>query len=656
MLSESVARTLFGSLDPTGQTIDIQGQTYAIDGVFRDFPATSHFRPSMLISFETLIQERPGVVNHMGNNFFHTYLLLAPEASREAVEAKFPAAIEAVAGPEVASRIGFRLQPMTDIHLRSHMDGELEVNGSVEALWILGAIGLFILILAVVNFINLATARSSRRAREVGVRKAVGAHRSQVVSQFLGETLVLSFLALIVALLLVVLGASTFEQLSGRALDLTLLLNPGILATLAGFTVVVGLISGFYPAVVLSRYRPSDVLKGAGTMSGSTGSMLFRRGLVVFQFSVSIVLIIGTLIVSRQLDFLQSRPLGFDKEQVLVTRLGTPEARRAGPTIMETFDRTSGVVGVSASSTLLGNGAGGVLMMPQGIERGEDGVSMGMMHVDHAFVDLLDVPLIAGRTFDEDRPTDQDEAFLINRQAARRMGWTPDEAVDKSMIWPSSLDGSTPNVMEGRIIGVLEDFHFASLHSTVEPLAVVLADGSPSFVLTRIAGTNITSTMIELEQAWTSALPGSVFDSFFLDDHFNSLYESEARSARLFRWFATLAMILAGLGLLGLASYTTARRVREIGIRKVMGASTGSILRLLVSEFAVLVAIAFVVASPIAWQKCSGWLANFPYHVTPDVWVFLAAGLMAGLLTVLCVGYHSIRAAWSDPIESIRYE
>lgn len=656
MVSESAADRLFGGRDVVGRSVTVQGEEYIVDGVYADFPATSHFRPAALLSFETMIQQRPDVVNHMGNSWFHTYLLLAPGASKEAVDAKIPGAIEAVAGPEVASRLGFHMQPMLDIHLHSHMEYELEVNGSVQTLFILGLIALFILILAVVNFINLSTARSSRRAREVGVRKAVGAHRTQVVSQFLGETMVLSLLSLVFALLLVSTFSSVFAELSGRELNLMLLTEPLVLIGMLIFVILVGLAAGAYPALVLARFNPVQVLKGSAVTPGSAGNPLFRRGLVVFQFAISIILIIGTLIVDQQLTFLRSQPLGFDQEQMLVTRLRTPEMRRGGERLLTEFERVSGVSDVTATSTLLGNGAGGVLIMPEGVERGADGVTIAMMAVETNFVDVLDIDLLSGRNFDPDRPTDLENAYIINRQAAEWMGWSADEAVGRIITWPSSMDGSTPPVREGEVIGVINDFHFTSLHSSVEPLMIIPADGTPTYLMTKIGTSNVPGTMREIESAWRNVFPEDAFDSFFLDAHFDSLYAAEERSARLFRVFSFLALTLAGLGLLGLASHTTSRRVREIGIRKVMGASSAGILCMLLSEFVGLVIVSFLLAAPLAWYIMQSWLANFPYRVGTDVMVYGISALVVLLLTCATVAYHALRTAWSDPIESIRHE
>ena len=656
MLSESTAERLFGVRDVVGRTIAVQGEDYIVDGVFADFPGTSHFRPSVLLSFETLIQQRPDLVGHMGNNMFHTYLLLPPGVPKEAVDERIPAAIEAVAGPEVASKMGFYLQPLLDIHLHSHMEYELEINGSIETLFILGVIALFILVLAIVNFINLSTARSAQRAREVGVRKAVGAYRNQVVSQFLGETLVLSFLALVFSLLLVVLFAPVFSELSGRSLDLMLLANPWVILGMLAFVGLVGLCAGAYPAFVLARFNPVHVLKGSSVTPGSAGSPLFRRGLVVLQFTVSIVLIIGTLIVGRQLSFLRDQPLGFDQEQMLITRLRTPEMNRNGERLMSEFERVSGVSDVTASSYLLGSGAAGVLIVPDGSERGVDGVSINSIVVETDFVDVMDVDIISGRNFDSDRPLDLENAFLINSQAAQWLGWTPEEAIGKNILWPSSMDGSTPPVREGQVIGVIDNFHFTSLHSTVEPLMLLPAENTPSYIMTRIGTTSVFNTMHDLQEAWSRVFPEDSFESFFLDEHFDSLYAAEERSARLFRVFSILALTLAGLGLLGLASHTTSRRVREIGIRKVMGASSAGILRMLLTEFVGLVVISFIVAAPLAWYVMQGWLSNFPYRVATDPTVYLFAALLVVALTGVTVGYHALRAAWSNPIDAIRYE
>ena len=656
MLSESAAERLFGAREVVGRTIAVQGEDYIVDGVYADFPATSHFRPSVLLSFETLIQQRPDLVGHMGNNMFHTYLLLAPGVQKEVVDEKLPPVIESVAGPEVAAKMGFYMQPMLDIHLYSHMEYELEANGSVETLFVLGVIALFILILAVVNFINLSTARSAQRAREVGVRKAVGAYRNQVVSQFLGETLVLSFLALVLSLLLVTLFAPVFSELSGRSLELMLLANPFIVLGMLVFVGLVGIAAGAYPAFVLARFNPVHVLKGSNVTPGSAGSPLFRRGLVVLQFTVSIVLIIGTLIVGRQLSFLRDQPLGFDQEQMLITRLRTPEMKRNGERLKTEFERVSGVSDVTGSSYLLGSGAAGVLIVPEGSGRGVDGVTINSMNVETNFVDVMDVSMVSGRNFDPERPSDIDSAFLINSQAAQWLGWTPEEAIGKTIVWPSSMDGSTPPVREGQVIGVIDDFHFTSLHSTVEPLMLLPAGNTPTYVMTRIGTTSVFSTMHDLQEAWSRIFPEDSFESFFLDDHFDSLYVAEERSARLFRVFSILALTLAGLGLLGLASHTTSRRVREIGIRKVMGASSAGILRMLLTEFVGLVIISFLVAAPMAWYVMQGWLANFPYRVGTDPVVYLFAAFLVMALTGVTVGYHALRAAWSDPIEAIRHE
>jgi len=656
MISESTADRYFQSGDVVGRAITVQGKDYVVDGVFADFPQTSHFRPEVLLSFETLIQTRQDLVGHMGNNMFHTYLLLPPGVSKEAVDEQIPGAIEAVAGPEVASRMGFYMQPLLDIHLHSRMEYELEVNGSVETLFVLGVIALFILILAVVNFINLSTARSARRAREVGVRKAVGAHRNQVVSQFLGETLLLSFLALVLSLLLVLAFSPVFSELSGRVLDLGLLMHPLVILGMLTFVALVGLAAGSYPAFVLARFNPVHVLKGSSVTPGSAGSPLFRRGLVVLQFTVSIVLIIGTLIVGRQLSFLRDQPLGFDKEQMLVTRLRTPEMHAGGERLMTEFERISGVSAVTASGSLLGGQAPGVLVVPEGSERGVDGVTIAMLNVETDFVDVMDIDVLAGRDFDPDRQTDMDNAYLINQQAASWLGWTPDEALGKQIVWPSSMDGSTPPVREGQVIGVIDDFHFASLHSTVEPLLLIPADNTPTYVMTRIGANSVFTTMHDLEEAWTRVFPEDAFESFFLDAHFDSLYAAEERSARLFRVFSILALMLAGLGLLGLASHTTSRRVREIGIRKVMGASSAGILRMLLTEFVGLVAVSFLVAAPLAWYVMQGWLANFPYRVGTDPMVYILAAMVVMVLTASTVGYHALRAAWSDPVRAIRHE
>jgi len=293
---------------------------------------------------------------------------------------------------------------------------------------------------------------------------------------------------------------------------LMLLTEPLVLIGMLIFVILVGLAAGAYPALVLVRFNPVQVLKGSAVTPGSAGNPLFRRGLVVFQFAISIILIIGTLIVDQQLTFLRSQPLGFDQEQMLVTRLRTPEMRRGGERLLTEFERVSGVSDVTATSTLLGNGAGGVLIMPEGVERGADGVTIAMMAVETNFVDVLDIDLLSGRNFDPDRPTDLENAYIINRQAAEWMGWSADEAVGRIITWPSSMDGSTPPVREGEVIGVINDFHFTSLHSSVEPLMIIPADGTPTYLMTKIGTSNVPGTMREIESAWRNVFPENAFD------------------------------------------------------------------------------------------------------------------------------------------------
>ena len=537
LISESTARRMFNRIDLNGQNIEIDGSQYTIDGVYEDFPLNSHFRPSIIGSFATLEQTMAGTLAHPGNNFLYTYFLLESEGSEGAAEQKINTALETYVGPAIAAKLDFALQPLKSIHLKSHYEDELEPNGSMESLLIVSAIGLFILILAVVNFINLSTARSARRAREVGVRKAVGAHRRQIAGQFLSETVLLSYLALGAAAVLVYSFSNTFEVISGRELDLSLITQPAILALIIVFSGCVGMVAGLYPALVISSFRPVRVLKGGSQAASDTGSQLLKKGLVVLQFSISIVLIISTLLVGRQLTFMKSASLGFNSDQILVTRLRNDQARDAAKELIDRTRRDISVLGVTSASTLLGDGPGSILFIPEGIERGEDGIAMATMHVDFDFTSTMDIAVLSGRSFDSDRPADITESFVINAQAANRMGWSVEEAIGKQLIWPTTLDGSRPPARVGQIIGVVDDFNFTSLHHTVTPLVLALNEGRPRYIMTRIESSMIPATLARLRDSRSEIVQLSGLESFFLNDHFDRLYAAEERFGKMFRFF-----------------------------------------------------------------------------------------------------------------------
>ncbi|MDA1027886.1 MAG: ABC transporter permease [Bacteroidetes bacterium] len=656
MLSRTAALKFFNSVDITGQTLTVRGTEYAVDGVYEDFPLQSHFRPLMMGSFATLEQTIPETVQHLGNNLFFTYFLLKSPNALEEAQSKIPALIEQTAGPEIASKLAFSFQPLLDIHLYSHYVDELDVNSSVTSLVLISAIGFFILILAIVNFINLSTARSTRRAREVGVRKAIGAHRMQIAAQFIAETMMLSFLALGASLLMFWGVRPLFEEVTGRTLDVLLLRDPIILGAIALFTSLVGLAAGAYPAFVISSFVPTIVLKGSTSGRNEGGNQFLRKGLVVFQFSISVVLIISTMMVWRQLDYLRSKSLGIDSGQVLVTRLRNTTVREAAAALKSEFLQDASVSGVSATSSLLGNEGGTVLMVPEGTQNAEDGIIMNTMHADFDFVDLMGIQVLEGRSFDESQATDLEDAYLINERAAEKMGWTAQEAIGKEIIWPSSIDGSTPPVRVGTVIGVMKDFNFASLHTVVEPLVLIPSVAPPAYLMVKLSTTDLPATLSRLENTWETVVPKNSFDSFFLDDHFDQLYQSEERFGTMFAYFAVLAIVLACLGLLGLVSFTLDRRTREIGIRKTLGASSSSIIKMLTQEYALLIGISLVVAIPTAFLLMDRWLEGFPYRTDQSIAVFLTAALSIICISLVTIGFHAIRAASMDPVHALRHE
>ena len=640
VLSESMAEKYFGDEDPMGQVLRIENQfDLTVTGVMQDVPSNSHLQFDCVFPFK--LQEMGGRrLDQWGNNSFYTYVELAENADPRIVDEKIR---DYIKKHNQGSNTTLHLQAVRDIHLHSDFTADVSGHGDIKYVYIFSLVAMFVLIIACINFMNLTTARSSNRAKEVGMRKVTGAQRFDIIRQFLGESLLFVFAAFILALGLVLLLLPTFSNLSGKILSLNLGDNLDLLALLVGMAVVTGIVSGSYPALFLSSFQPVRVLKG-GIKSGPR-STLFRRVLVVLQFSLSIFLIIATVVIHKQLEYISNKKLGYDKEQILFARFGTNSAR-----FFEAFKREAqshpGVLGLSSTDQLpilMNNSTSDVKW------QGKDPNESILFHnagVGYDFLDVMHMKLVEGRNFSKEFPSDSKEAYIVNQAAAKIMG--EGSPVGKPFTqWENA----------GKVIGLVEDFHFKSLNTQVEPLVLRLRPAEAyGYLLVKIGGKNVSSNLKSVEEAWRKVAPQFPFESQFLDDAFDSMYRAEQRMGKLFNAFTSLAIFISCLGLLGLASFMAEQRTKEIGIRKVLGASAGNIVLLLSREFLLLVGIANVVAWPAAYYFMRQWLGNYAYYAGINLVIFAISGFLALVIALLTVSYQSLKAASANPVDSLRYE
>ena len=669
-LSKSRAEKYFSSPQlALGKTLVLENKDrWLVTAVFEDMPSNSHFQADLLLSMNGNEEVSNDPITWASNNNFQTYFLLRKGADPALFRKKFAElskeridiSVRQMLGttPEEFAQTGqyarFYLQNLTDIHLHSNLTAELSPNGSIKYVWIFSAIAAFILLIACINFMNLATARSAGRAREIGVRKALGGRRAALVGQFLGESLLITALAVGLALAFAALALPWYRSLTGRELALPLA-EPGFWLALAGGTVLVSLLAGSYPAFFLSAYDAVRVLKGE-VNSRAKGGKRFRSALVVFQFSISVSLIVATLLVYRQLQFIQQKKLGFDKNQVIIL----DDAYALGDKIYSLKDEMLRLPAVKNATV------SGFLPIPsnrndQGFSKvraidKDNTVSMQRWRVDNDYLATLGMEITAGRSFDPARVTDS-TAVIINETAARRFGFA-DPIGQKIYTLDSSFQpGKTrpEDYTELTVIGVVKDFHFESLHSNIRALCLQLGR-SQGLACFRFDSEEAGSVIATLEKNWKSLSPGQPFSYRFLDDAFDRMYRDERRVGKIAGIFSLLSVLISCLGLFGLAAFTTEQRTKEIGIRKVMGASVAGITRLLASDFLRLVLAAIVIATPVAWYAMKQWLGDFAYRAEISWWIFVLAGLGALVIAFLTVSFQSIRAALADPVKSLRNE
>lgn len=652
VITEEMARKYFGSEDPLGSTMCVEAAGQAADlkvtGVIESLPHNSHFHADFLGSFKTYeaIVGDDELQSWVSNNYA-TYLLIEENYDINGLKQQLNPFIDRHMGEEMSQRTQLVLQPLTAIHLHSHLDSEIESNSDIAYVYIFSVIAFFVLMIAAINFMNLSTARSSHRAKEVGLRKVVGANRSQLIQQFLSESLLTAFAGLAVSLILVKLFLPRFNQFINRELVLNLSDNMALIAGLIVVAVFVGIVSGLYPAVFLSGFQPALVLKGSKEQRRRKLSL--RTILVVFQFAISIVLIICVGVVTSQLKYIRNINLGFDEEQVVVLP-SSPQISSQLESVKTQLYENQNIINVSAAKRV----PSGRLLDSSGarIIRGEKSEPVNFMiallRVDQDYIPTFGMELAAGRNFSKEMPTDAAKAFILNETAAREIGWqSPQDAIGKEFGYGRQ---------EGQVIGIVKDFHFESIHHTIAPIVMVLSSHSLDQVAVRISPNDIPGTMAFLQSKWQEYRPNYPFSYYFVDERFDQQYRSENKLLQLFGYFAFLAIFIACLGLFGLALYTAEQSIKEIGIRKVLGASVSSIVVLFSKEFSKWVLLANIIGWPVAYFAMTKWLANFAYRTSLNLWTFLLAGALALFIALLTVSYHSIKAAVADPVKALRYE
>lgn len=654
VLSESMAKKYFGSEDPMGKILGASDTLkFKVTGVMRDMPKNSHFRADFICSMKSdrwMFSDL--VFQNWGEMAVYTYLLLPDKATAANIQGRLEGFLQKHLGKEQAANAKLLLQPLLDIHLHNY-ESEITENGDQAVVTVFIAIAVAILLIAAINYMNLATARSSLRAKEIGVRKTSGARRSQLIVQFMSESLLLSTIALFLAFLLVEVSLPMFNSFTRKELSLSAFGWGWALVVFPCIALLVGLIAGSYPAFFLSSFQPVKVLKG-DIARGVRGGML-RKILVTTQFCVSIALIAATLVVYNQLVYVQSKSLGYDTKQVIVP-LTTRDMARRYETVKADVQSIPGVQAVSKTSKQLGGQLTSNLgFRAEGVPPEKIG-SIKVVAVDHDFFKTISGTIVEGRDFSKSYPTDAEDGFILNETAVNAFGWTSASAVGKTFETQTLNEQSTWMPKKGRIVGVVKDFHYEPLYRKIVPTVFYISPNWGGSVVIKTERTDLPAFIASLQTVWNKYAPGQPFEYSFLDEKLKGLYETQQRFGVLVGGFAGLAIIIACLGLLGLAAFTAEQRTKEIGIRKVLGASAINIVTLLSKDFLALVGIAFLVACPLVWYAMNRWLQDFAYRIELNVGVFLLAGILAVVIAFVTVAGQAWRAAQSNPVKSLRTE
>lgn len=665
VISESTAKKYFGNESAIGKHLrlrddDFNDENCLVTGVFKDRPSNTHLKFDVLISTSTIYGRFEGAMERYKTGYvrkdFYSYIKVRSGTDVKALEAKFPEMIAKYMPQlkEMNAQHVFHLQPINDIHLTSKLSDEAEQNGNAEPITFLSIIAVFIIVIAWVNYVNLATSRSLDRAREVGIRKVLGSLRGQLIRQFLFESITVNFFAVVLALGIVALALPSFYQISGIPSDLMVWENGTMWTLLFAVFIVGSSVSGFYPAIVLSSFKPVSTLKGKFKNSGS--GVLLRKGLVIFQFATSAALIIGTLTVSQQMSYMQSADLGFDLEQTIVVEraaisASSGEARyQQLQTFQNQLRKQASIKSVSSSGVVPGKkmrfkAEARAYNQPPGKQ-----YPMAVVGGDYGLIETLGIDFVAGRNFSLDFPNDIDTAVIVSKSAAQLFGYeTPDDIINQTIVLENF--GTA-----GIVIGVTEDYNHESLRVKSEPSIFILDPNWAEYFLIKIEGKSIPSTLASIEREWEVAFPGNPFDYFFLDEFFNNQYKSEQQFQSMFSVFSVLAILIGCLGLFGLSAFTAMQKTKEIGVRKVLGASTKGVFYMLSKEFVMLILIANIIAWPVIYFVMNNWLQGFEYRTSIDPLVFGIALVTVLVVALFTISFQTVKSAKQNPVDSLKYE
>jgi len=659
VISKAFAKKYFGDANPVSKSliigVGLYSALYKVTGVFDKVPNNSHFHFDAFLSMTTWHRTHPTWSN-LGE---YTYLLLNKNTDVKKLEAKFPQLVAKYVVPEVQHDMGvsyaeaqksvntfiFLLQPLTDIHLYSHTKYEIEPNGDMQYVYIFSVLAIFILLLACVNFTNLSTARAVKRAKEVGVRKVMGSGKLQLIKQFLSESVLMSFCAMLLAIGLIFILLPYFNNVSGKQISVDYFLNYKFIVAMLVLVFFVGIIAGIYPSFFLSSFNPIKVLKGA-SVTGNKKNYL-RSGLIVFQFFVSTALIIATIIVYQQLNYMQNKKLGYNKEQVLFLPDGRLMAQNQDAFKQQLLSDNR-VVAASISRSVPGDAfMDGTEIFPKNETGNGTEIHANIYHVDYDYLRTLGIRIIRGRNFSKDFQTDSASGVVINEAAVKELGWNNTNAIGKTIVRSGQ--------QEFKVIGVIADFNYTSAKQKIAPLMMMLGNNHGGFII-KIKTNDVTGFLNDLKNTWNSFNPQGPLSYNFLDEKFAALYAGELRTKQIFSAFAVIAIIIAGLGLFGLSAFVIEQRTKEIGIRKVLGASIKQVLLLVSKEFLSLVVIAFIISVPVTWWAMHKWLENYAYRINISIGIFAIAGISAVLIALITISFQAIKAAVANPVKSLRNE
>jgi putative ABC transport system permease protein len=653
VISEELAHTYFGNDNPIGKQLLVGKSPTLIKGIFKKNP---HFH----LKFDYVFTMAGGglpqtMLGNWGWYGMNSYVKLKRGVDVKELERKFQQFVAPFVKDEVTTSIPF-FQPLKEIHLySSSFKYDIAIRGNITYVNALIVIAVFILLIACFNYVNLATAHALQRAKEVGVRKTIGASKKHLLFQFLGESVLLTFISVTLAAILIYLLLPLLNRFAEKHIVFDLFQNPFTAFFLLGFAMLIGIIAGIYPALFLIHFKPVNVLKGKISDTVQPGKVPWlRHGLVVLQFTLSVILIISAIVVIKQVNFLHNKDLGFSKEQILFFPIKGEQIQKNYETFKAQIRQVKGVTSVSVGYGFPGDNLGDGLISILGRQEKKP-IKSTLMMVDEDYIHTLGLRLIAGRDFSKHKSTDKDEAFIINEAAVKDLGFvSPQDALGQTLLWPTWA--KQDSLKKGQVIGVVKDFHFKSLYELVEPAVLQIYPNAYSEVAVKISSAGLPGTLAQVKAIWDHYAPGYPLDYNFLDESFDRMYKEDDKLKSLLWIFTAITIFVACLGLFGLVAYTAERRKKEVGIRKVLGASVNGILLLLAKDFLLLIAIALIIASPIAWYFMNEWLQEFAYRIELDGWIFLTASLIAVLIAITTISFQALKAALTNPIQNLRTE